>query len=470
MRRKAPAMKNVWSERTLALTIAIALAAGLGLDLASGGTAEPESDLRPASELFDTRAAFCPPRLDQGSLTLAIAPDPGAATQVGIEPVNEELIEMPADRTRLQRVGDRPLDVVGYGRRVHATALLSSEKPATGAGAAHCPRAVSARWYFPQGSTKLGYDERILIRNPFSDQATVAIKLYTSAGTIERANLNSIDVPAGESRVVQLNNFVTPKTEIGASVTAERGRVVAWRALFASPEDRPSGVQFDLGAAAPALNWYMPEGAVETGVQEEISLINPNRREAILTVSLATATRPFQPPKLVEVRVPPSSLRTIDLPSVASRGGDGLGSAGVVVRSTNGVTVVAERTVWYAGARTGVSSEIGSAEAGPDWVVGPAAVTTSSDSVVILNPNAQRATVSVTLLPQDGAALRPARLRALRIKPNTRLRVFLDEFTGGNTYAIVVSSDLAVVPERVAVSGNGDVSTVMGETFTPIEQ
>lgn len=464
-------MKKVWSERTLALATAGALVVGLGLDLASGETPEPGRDIQVASELFDTRAAFCPPPFsqDKGSLTLAIAPDPGAATQIGMEPVRDEVIEVPADRTRLQQVGGSPVDVVGYGRRVHATAVMSFDKPVAGAGSARCPRGVSDQWYFPEGSTKLGYDERILIRNPFADEAVVAIRLYTSAGPIERANLNRIAVPAGEARFIQLNNFVTPKTELGASVLAERGRVVAWRALFAAPEDRPSGVQFDLGAAAPALTWFMPEGAVETGVEEKISLLNPNKKEAILSVSLATASRPFQPPKLVEVRVAPQSLRTIDLPSVASRGRDGLGSAGAIVRSTNGVSIVAERTVWYAGVRTGVASEIGAVEAATDWVVGPAALSSSNDSVVILNPNAEPATVSVTLLPHDGAALRPARLKGLRIKANTRLRVLLGSFTGGRAYAVVVTSDQPVVPERVAVSGNGDVSSVMGESFTPSE-
>lgn len=466
-------MKPAWNERTLAIVTAGALLVGFGLDLATGDTPEPGSDIRPASDPFDSRATFCPPPFSArtGSLTLAIAPDPGAPSVIGIEPTGEEVIEIPADRTRLHQVSGPPIDVVGYGRRVHTTALLSSTKPVAGAGAARCPRAVSDRWYFPQGSTKLGYDERILIRNPFADEAVVAVKLYTSAGVIERANLNRIAVPAGEARFIRLNDFVTPKTELGASVVAERGRVVAWRALFAAPEDRPAGMQFDLGATGPALEWFMPEGAIATGTEEELSLINPNSREAILTVSLATATRPIQPPKLVEVRVAPESLRTIALSGVTvpGRPNQEVGSAAVIVTSTNGVGVVAERTVWYAGARTGVTSEIGATAAATEWIVGPAATGAPDDSVVILNPNAERATVSVVLLAQDGGVIRPRSLQGLRIKAMTRRRVVLEDLTGGQTMAVVVTSDVPVVAERVAVAANGDVSGVMGESFTPSE-
>jgi hypothetical protein len=462
-------MKEIWSERTLTLVAAGVLLLGLGVDLATGDVEASRPTTRASEELFETRASFCPPPFSgrTGTTTLALAADPGAPATVGIEPGEGENRELAADRTSLQDVTGPALEVVGYGRRVHAAALLSATKPVEGAGAARCPRVVSDDWYFPEGSTKLGYDERLLIRNPFADEAVVSIKLFTSTGPITRANLNRIAVPAGESRFIKLNDFVTPKTQLGAGVIAERGRVVAWRALFADPEDRPDGVQFDLGATAPALTWYLPEGAVQTGIEEEISLLNPNSREAILTISLPTSGKPVQPPRLVEVRVPPESLKTISLPAVSQRGRTEVGAVSAIVTSTNGVGVVAERTVWYSASRTGSSSEIGSPKTGTDWMVLPAATSSPDDSVVLLNPNPEPATVSLTILGRDGGATRPGALQSIRIKPNARIRLVLNDHTGGQAVALVVTSDIGVVAERVATAANGDVSTLMGNVFTP---
>ncbi|MGH2807347.1 MAG: DUF5719 family protein [Actinomycetota bacterium] len=462
-------MKEIWSERTLALVAAGVFVLGLGLDLATGDVDAPRPTTEISEELFETRASFCPPPFSSrtGTTTLALAGDPGAPTIVGIEPTASQNRELAADRTSLYNVSGPALEVVGYGRRLHAAALLSTEKPVVGAGAARCPRVVSDDWYFPEGSTKLGYDERLLIRNPFADEAVVSVRLYTSTGAITRANLNRIAVPAGESRFIKLNDYVTPRTQIGAAVIAERGRVVAWRALFADPEDRPDGVQFDLGATAPAETWYLPEGAVQTGIEEEISLLNPNGREAILSISLPTAGKPVQPPKLVEVRVPPESLKTISLPAVSQRGRTDVGGVGAIVTSTNGVGVVAERTVWYGAARTGTSSEIGSPKTGTNWMVLPAAASSADDSVVVLNPNPDPATISVTILTRDRGASKPGALRSVRVKGNARIRLVLNDYTDGQPVAIVVTSDIGVVAERVSSSGNGDVSTLMGNVFTP---
>jgi hypothetical protein len=342
--------------------------------------------------------------------------------------------------------------------------------PTVGSGAARCPRVVSERWYFPAGSSSLGYDERILIRNPFPDEAVVTIAFFTPTGRTTKANLAEVAVPAGESKFVAVNDFILRQPVLGVSVTAQRGRVVAWRAMFAEAEDRPDGVYFGLGATSASLEWYFPEGAVGNGLEEVFTLLNPFKREAIVTISLSTPTRRLQPPKLVDIRVAPQTIKTVSLANALGAQDQELGSVGAIVTSNNDVGVVAERTVWYAAGRTGVASSIGAREAATDWVVAPAAVASTEDSLVLLNPGTERATARISLLRQDGPPLEPDALRSVTIRPGARVRLVLNDFTGGSPTAVFVTSDQAIVAERVASAATGDVSNVLGDVVRGSEE
>lgn len=457
-------MKGFWNLRALIAVVAVAGLIGLLLDATRDPVVAPASDIQAQRGTFETRAAFCPPPFakSMGVQTVAIAADPGEPAVIRIQPQQTESSEL-ADRNLLmQRVEGPAIEAVGYGALLHATALISMDRPVSGAGAARCPRVVSERWYFPSGSVALGYDQRMLIRNPFPDEAVVRMTFYTPTGPVTKANLQGIAVPAGESIFVKLNDFILGQKVLGTSVETERGRIVAWSSMFAEPENRPRGVYYSLGATSPSLEWYFPEGAVGNGLEEVITLLNPHDREAIVTVSLATATRRLQPPKLLEVRVPPESIETVSLPATLSARDQSLGSVGAMVRSTNGVGVVADRTIWYAAGRTGVASSIGAREAATEWLVPPAAVSSTDDSLVVLNPGSAKAQVKVELWRQDGAPLEPAAAR-MTIKPGARGRLPLNDATGGQPVAVFVTSDRPVVAERVSTAGNGDVASVLGD-------
>jgi hypothetical protein len=458
-------MKRMWNLR--ALVAVIVLAAGLGVlaDVVTEEVVAPASDIEAERGTFRTRASFCPPPFSArfGGQTIALVADPGEAASIRIQPQETESSELPEGRLLMHKVAGPAVEAVAYGSLLHAAALISMDGPTTGAGAARCPRVVSDKWYFPAGSSSLGYDERILVRNPFPDEAVVGVTFYTPTGTTTKANLAEVAVPAGESKFIKVNDFILRQPVLGASVTARRGRIVAWRAMFAEPDDRPDGVYFGLGATSPSLEWYFPEGVVGDGLEQVFTLLNPYRREAIVSITLATPSKPLQPPKLVEVRIPPEAIKTISLPGALGAQDQDLGSVGATIESTNGIGVVAERTIWYAAGRTGVSSTIGAREPATQWVVPPAAVISTEDSVILLNPGTERATASVTLLRQDAGALEPETLKRLTIKAGARLRVDLGDLTGGQPTALLVTSDQPIVAERVANAGIGDVSTILGE-------
>ena len=454
---------RTWNVKVLVGIIVAAAVIGVALDLTRDGVTKPVSDIAAEPGSFKTRAAFCPPPFSQrfGTQTVAVAADPGSPASIRIQPQESENSDLPEGRLLMQRIEGPAIEAVGYDAVLHAAALIASDKPVTGSGAARCPRVVSEKWYFPAGSSSLGYDERILVRNPFPDEAVVTVTFFTPTGKTIKANLAEVAVPAGQSKFIQVNDFILRQPVLGAAVTAQRGRIVAWRVMFAESEDRPNGVYFELGATSPSEAWYFPEGQVGGGIEEVITLLNPNRREAIVTISLATRSKPVQPPKLVEVKIAPGAVKAISLPQVLSDRDQDLGGVGAIVRSTNDVEVVAERTVWYAADRTGVASSIGAREPVLQWVVPPAAVASVEDSLVLLNPSDEKATVSLQLFRQGGDAITPE--NKITVPARGRVGFSLSQLSGGQPAAVLVSSDVPIVAERVASTGNGDVSSVMGD-------
>ncbi|HYO61364.1 MAG TPA: DUF5719 family protein, partial [Actinomycetota bacterium] len=163
-----------------------------------------------------------------------------------------------------------------------------------------------------------------------------------------------------------------------------------------------------------------------------------------------------------EIAVPARSTIAVVLDEAALPGEKG--GAGAIVQSANGVPIVVERTVFYATEEMdGVASEVGSSEPTRRWFLGPATSRPDTDSVVLLNPGGERATVSLTLLRPGREPLEPARLSDLAIAGAARLRIPLSDLTGGEPYAVLVDASAPVVAERFSYSnGAGDVASLMG--------
>jgi hypothetical protein len=202
----------------------------------------------------------------------------------------------------------------------------------------------------------------------------------------------------------------------------------------------------------------MPAGSVEEGVEGRISILNPSSDEAIVNVSLVTSKESLQPPKLVELAVPPASAIRLPLSEYVGRGQKNLGGAGVVVQSTNEVEVVAERSIWYAlDAVSGVSSEIGSAIAREQWLVPPALLKPGTDTLVLLNPGTKRLKVDVSVLRDGKKPYKPPGFQGLVVPGGARKRIELS----GNAATLWISARGPVVAERSATSAR-DAAAVMG--------
>lgn len=453
-------------EGAVFLAFALVLGAGLAAD-AWSGSVRPKTT---AAEVpsFEERGEFCPPAVRKGKVTskLVAGSPEHEPVPVGIQPALPQTLKLGADRLLVRkRTSSTGVDVVGYGARVVAASLSQFASPAKGATAVRCSPGASGTWYFAEGTTEIGYDERILIYNPFPAEAVVGVKLFTKKGIQAKANLADIAVHENSATSIELQDFVLHQPSLGASVEVNRGRVVAWRVLFVDAGGAPEGVAATLGAEETALQWHFPAGDINSSAREQVSLLNPGKREATVTVSLVTSAGVVQPAKLVDVVVGPESVKTL-VPGDFLKGEQrDPGPASIVVRSTNGVGIVAERTLFYSGDEVrGVSTDIGAPAPGLHWALAPASTRPTGDVVTLLNAGTDKASVSITLVRADGEPLHPSKLQDVALGAGSRIKLPVGHYTKGRPMMALVDATGPIVADRFAYSSaDADVATLMGE-------
>lgn len=449
---------------------------------------------------FSSRATYCPPSVTQTHDTTHVAltplgtgpvpvsvgpaatPTPGPAPTLGgsggpqptptpttsstrAQRTTHQPQPIAPGRARFERSGkDSSVNVVGYGGAVAASAVVTGR---TGMGASACSAVAGTHWYFAEGSSDLGYDERLILFNPFPDEAVVRVSFITPQGKQTKANLTDQAVPSGATSVLRLNGFVLKEPLLSVQVDAVRGRVVAWRSLRAHAVKQPQGEQFSLGATNSHIESFLPDGQIGSGYDERIALLNPNDKAARVSISLLTTKRTVQPAKLLDITVPPASSKSV-APAAAMKACRTKGCpVGAVVSSTNGVGVVAERTIWYStGHIQGVASETAASRTALHWYLGPASFDPTRDSVFVMNPTTADARVSLKLETDRLGPRAPASLQNIKVPAGTRAEVRIDRWTSGRPVIVLLSSDEQVVAERFAYSASAhDASAVMGRAL-----
>jgi len=446
-------------------TLIAVLILGAAFDGVTDETKPPE-ETPTESRIFTERAAFCPPNGDntEGIVHLAASGSGDAPLTAGLDPSKDEPQDLGSEAL-FKDTADLAVGIVGYGARLSASASTTYRKPLTGLGSARCSAEAATDWFFPQGSVALGYDERLILFNPFPDEAVVRVTFYTPDGPRSKANLADVAIPSGDATTLRMNKFILQENVLGTEITSVRGRFVAWKAVFGEAEGRPSGATLTLGATDTALQWYFPTGASGGGIEERITILNPSDEEALVDVSLTTDKRPLPARGLVGLEVQAGSAKEISL-SKALDDRD-VGALSAQVRSTNGVEVVAERAVWYDTASfNGYASEIGASAPSTSLWLGPPAAKPSRDTVILLNVGDEEAEIDVELRRASGAPLKPGALQNLKVPTGGRGRIELSKWAEEEQVVALITSTTPIVAERIAYSGStDDVATLMA---TPI--
>jgi len=414
------------------------------------------------------RSVFCPPApqgfvatvrpvassLIQGPIEMGFEPSEGETSSVG---AGEAMVP--------DAESGEPLDVVGYGALPAASTVTAFKSPVDGLGAAACSSVASTEWFFPAGSSANGFDERLVLYNPFPDEAVVRVTFFTEGGELNKASLADVPVSSRDTTTIIVNEFILQRRALGIKIEAIRGRVTAWKTVVAKTEDRPHGATTTLGAPATAPLWYFPSGALGPGNDERISILNPSGKEALVGITIVTDEETIQPPELMEIAVPRNSELDVKLGSAV--GEKFSGPVSVVVRSLNQTGIVVERSVFYgAGKMTGYASEIGAPEAAERWWLGAPGTALDTDSIVIFNPGQETAEIDIALSGAGFQAIGPP--PTMQLASGERLRIPLQELTNGAAVVAHLTASSPVVAERVGYSGAlKDFSALMGLPIAP---
>ncbi|MBW3614750.1 MAG: hypothetical protein KY439_05495 [Actinobacteria bacterium] len=312
-----------------------------------------------------------------------------------------------------------------------------------GLSTAPCASSASDRWYLAEGSTAREDTMLLALYNPFPEDAIVDLSFSTDQGRAVPSDFTGIVVKGGRLAVVNVGDHVRRRNNVATVVAARTGRLVVDRIQLRGGATR--GLSLALAAPAPGRQWYFPEGLVADGVGERYHLFNPTATEALVSIELALeegAAEPF------DLTIPPRERLTV-VANDEERVPRGVGHA-AIVRSLNGVPVVAERSVAAAApaGRSGTADTLGSPRTGRSWLLAAGGATDALDEwVIVLNPGTVAATVSIQglaagqLLPVEG-------LQELAVAPGRRVAVRLTNHVKREDLALLVRSTAPVVVER----------------------
>jgi hypothetical protein len=407
------------------------------------------------SAFFDTEVAVVNPSVDKAVVATATFD-----TAQG-QSVSESKLVWPMGRVTFDPKSLAGLEAAEFATAIAADGLVVAARvmtwDATGYGS-HAEAGLpgpALTWYLAEGATHSGFQLFYLLYNPGA-QDTVARVQYlrpAPAPPIER----SYSVPARTRVNVWVNQEGSElaATDVSAVVTSAGGvPIVVERAMYF---DR-AGRLFDAGhesagITAPALEWFLAEGATGPYFDEFVLLANPGDSAAEVTAQFlmpsgATLTRDYT--------VAPRSRFTVwvdhQAPELAST------AVSVRVTVTNGVPVIVERAMWWpgdVGTWHEAHNSAGATGAGPRWAVaaGQAGGASGQETyVLIANVSAWDGLARVTVLFEDGAAPESA---TVAVAGTSRTNVPIGQVFPaalGRRFGVLVES-LGEAPAHLVVEG-----------------
>ena len=307
-------------------------------------------------------------------------------------------------------------------------------QPGTGIYGSHAESSLPApqtEWYLAEGATHGDFDLFYLLQNPSSSNAVVRVRYLRPAG---RPPLERDYVVPALRRVTVAVDIVPglESTDVSAAIHSLNGvPIIVERAMYRTPAGSRAFESGHDSAAipAPSTQWFLAEGATGAFFNTFLLLANPNDATAQVTITylLTTGTTVERPYQLLG-----NSRLTLTVadqaPQLAAT------SLSAIVRSTNGVPIIAERSMWWPGAAAGgdlmpifwgeAHNSPGATQTGTKWAVadgetGVAPVNTVT-YYLVANTSNVAADVKITLLNE---ASQPLPSRRYTVPPNSRFTV-----------------------------------------------
>jgi len=135
-------------------------------------------------------------------------------------------------------------------------------------------------WMFPEGTTRKGFDEWLMVMNPSDDPIDIELELIPLEGVPVRHNIR---VPAFCRETVSVDRLVREGKDVSAVLTSDAG-FVAERSQYGDFKGNIDGGESAMGSNLAALEWLFSEGCTLDGFTEYFTIMNPNDRPAELEI------------------------------------------------------------------------------------------------------------------------------------------------------------------------------------------
>jgi hypothetical protein len=290
-------------------------------------------------------------------------------------------------------------------------------------------------WYLAEGATHSGFDLFYLLQNPSPTAAAqVRVRYLRPSGaplektyTVNPGSRFNIwvdpeEFPEGSGNLALANTDVSAVLEVTNNVP-----IIVERAMYLTKAGQTFTAGHEsAGVTAPALTWFLPEGATGDLFDEFILLANPNANDATARVTyLLEDGRTFSR----TMTVPANSRQNIWVDYDTPDGTTGFPLAAVAlstkVEVTNNVPIIVERAMWWPGNVTTWSeahNSPGATATGTLWGVAEGQIQSATNTttyLLVANTSATQASVQVTLLRENAAPL----TKQFNVAPTSRLTI-----------------------------------------------
>ncbi len=362
-----------------------------------------------------------------------------------------------------------------------------------GIDAAPCASTAATEWHVASGSTVRGATEMLSIYNPFPDGATVDVSFATESGPRQPKELQGLSVPGGTLQMVSVNQTVTARDRVAATVRTRFGRVVVDRlqrydgtgdplptapaagtttppgdtAPITNPDGTvdlpvvpaesagPKGLISAPAVPGTAARWMFPGTMAADAIAGQLAVYNPGDAAAEVDVVL-TYEEPGRNSSIepIQLTVAPHQQQVAAL---AQAGGLEPGVAfSVDVRSLQGVGVVAELldTAANPAPVTGAAVALGSPVAATRWFVADVSNTKAvTTSVIVANPG--RRPAKLTVIDVSGGTQRRLPQASIVVPAGDRRAIDVSRATAGSSLVVAADHAVVVTTEFTVAEGLG---------------
>jgi hypothetical protein len=410
-----------------------------------------------ATTIFVTRIALLNPGAGDAHVNLRFL-------RSGFAPISRPLTIPPLKRATVD-VGTIPgMGSTEFSTVVESDALIVVDRTMTwdktsGYGA-HAETAITSpalTWYLAEGATHGGFDLFYLLQNPNSAPAEVLVRFLRGVGAplektyvLEPNSRTNIwvdleEFPAGSG------NRALAQADVSAVLQVQNGQpIIVERAMYAQVPGQTLGAGHEsAGITAPALGWFLAEGA--TGPYFDLFVLIANPGDSVADIE-AKFLLPDGSTIVKRYTVAANSRFNIWVDGADDLLADT--AVSTTIQSTNGVPVIVERAMWWPGsAWYEAHNSPGSTETGTAWALaeGQQGGATAADTyILVANTGAASGVARVTLLFEDQS---PPISRDFTLAPYSRTNVPVGSaFPGaaGRVFGATVES-LGDVPAPIVV-------------------